>query len=57
MDQGRQMMILDIGAPVSVAGVLWMKQFLKEFGLEIENIKSMECHQPFVFCPRKKVNK
>ena len=41
-DQGRQMMILDIGALVSVAGVPWVKQYLKEFGLEIENMKSVE---------------
>ena len=25
-DLGRQMMILDLGAPVSIAGVSWMKQ-------------------------------
>ena len=27
-DMGRQMMILDIGAPVSIAGVPWMEQYL-----------------------------
>ena len=43
------MMILDIGAPVSVAGVPWMKQYLKEFGLEIENMNSVKFSQPFVF--------
>ena len=26
-DLGRQLMILDIGAPVSLAGVLWMYQY------------------------------
>ena len=31
-DQGRQM-ILDLGAPVSVAGVPWMNQYLAGFGL------------------------
>ena len=30
-DLGRQMMILDIGAPVSIAGVSWTKQYLEEF--------------------------
>ena len=35
-DLGRQMMILDIGAPVSIAGVPWMKQYLVEFGLKVE---------------------
>ena len=48
------MIILDIGAPVSVAGVPWMKQYLKEFGLEIENMKNVECGQPFVFGPSKR---
>ena len=33
-DMGRQMMILDIGAPVSIAGVSWMRQYLEEFGLQ-----------------------
>ena len=28
-DMGRQMMILDIGAPVSIAGVSWMIQYLR----------------------------
>ena len=27
---GRQMMILDIGAPVSIVGVSWMKQYWKQ---------------------------
>ena len=34
-DLGRQMMILDLGAPVSIAGTSWMKQYLAEFDLEI----------------------
>ena len=38
-DMGRQMMILDIGAPVSIAGVSWMTQYLREFGLTVENMK------------------
>ena len=46
-DQGRQMMILDLGAPVSITGVPWMKQYLAGFGLEIENMKSVSCNQPF----------
>ena len=31
-DLGRQMMILDIRAPLSLAGVSWMTQYLEEFG-------------------------
>ena len=46
-DLGRQLMILDIGAPVSLAGVSWMTQYLAEFGLKIEDMKSVGCRQPF----------
>ena len=48
------MMIHDIGAPVSIAGVSWMKQYLEEFNLEIEDMKSVSCSQPFVFGPSKR---
>ena len=53
-DLGRQMMILDLGAPVSIAGVSWMKQYLEEFNLEIDNMKSVSCNQPFVFGPSRR---
>ena len=53
-DQGRQMMIFDLGAPVSIAGVPWMKKYLVGFGLEIENMKSVSCNQPFVFGPSRR---
>ena len=53
-DMGRQMMILDIGAPVSIAGVPWMEHYLEEFDLRIEDIKNVKCHQPFVFGPSKR---
>ena len=45
------MMILDIGAPVSIAGILWMTQYLEEFGLGINEMKSVKCQQPFRFGP------
>ena len=48
-DLGRQMMILDIGAPLSLMGVSWMTQYLEEFDLNIEDMKSVSCNQPFVF--------
>ena len=38
MDMERQMMILDIGAPVSISGVSWMRKYLEEFNLKIENM-------------------
>ena len=53
-DLGRQMMILDLGAPVSIAGVSWMKQYLEGFNLEIENMKSVCCNQAFVFGPSRR---
>ena len=51
---GRQMMILDIGAPVSIAGVSWMTQYLREFGLTIEEMKSSKCNQPFALGPSRR---
>merc|ERR1711867_251999 len=50
-EMGREMMILDIGAPVSIAGAPWMEQYLEEFGLRIDDMKSVKCHQPFMFGP------
>ena len=49
-DLGRQMMILDIGAPLILAGVSWMTQSLEEFGLKVEDMKSVSCNQPFEIC-------
>ena len=46
-DMGRQMMILDIRAPVSIASVPWME----EFDLKIQDLKAVKCNQPFVFGP------
>ena len=46
-DLGKQVMILDIGAPVSLSGITWMTQYLKEFDLTIEDLKSFGCRQPF----------
>ena len=37
---GRQMMILDLGAPVSIAGTSSMRQYLAKLGWEIEDMKS-----------------
>ena len=53
-DMGRQMMILDIGAPISITGVPWMEQYLEEFDLKIQGLKAVRCHQPFVFGPSRR---
>ena len=38
------MLILDIGVPVSIAVVSWIRQYLEEFELELGDIKSVSCH-------------
>ena len=48
-DLGRQMMILDIEAPLSLAGMSWMTQYLEEFGLKRVDIKSVACNTFHVF--------
>lgn len=50
-DSGRRLMILDCRAPVSLAGISWMEQYLQEFDLTIDQMKSALCNQPFVFKP------
>ena len=53
-DLGRHMTILDWGAQVSITGTSWMKQYLAELDLEIRDMKSVSCNQPFVFGPSKR---
>ena len=53
-DSGGQLMILDCGAPVSLAGISWMEQYLQEFGLTIFQMTSTPCNQPFVFRPSRR---
>merc|ERR1712115_733886 len=50
-EKGKQVMILDLGAPVSVAGTEWMNQCLKDHNLELENLEVYKCHQIFKFGP------
>ena len=38
-------MILDCQAPVSLAGISWMEQYLQEFGLTIEQMYSVSVRQ------------
>ena len=53
-EKGKQVMKLDLGAPVSLAGNEWMKQYLKDHGLEVKDLKSSECYQIFRFGSNKK---
>ena len=50
------MMILDIETLVSLAGVAWMTQYLKEFDLTIEEMKSTVDHvqSTLQVCPSKR---
>merc|ERR1712082_362531 len=50
-EKGKQVMILDLGAPVSLAGKEWIKQYLEDHGVELKDLKSFECHQTFKFGP------
>ena len=52
-EKGKQVMILDLGAPVSLAGNEWMNQYLREYELNIGDLKQTECHQIFRFGPSK----
>ena len=36
---GKRMMILDIGAPVSLVGKSWIEEYLKEQDVGMENMK------------------
>ena len=52
-ERGKQVLILDLGAPVSVAGTEWMNQYLKDHNLKVEDLKGYNCHQIFKFGPSK----
>merc|ERR1712243_429287 len=52
-EKGNQLMILDLGAPVSLAGYEWIKQYLEDHGLELKDLKSFKCHQRLKFGPSK----
>lgn len=43
--EGVTMIILDIGAPFSLAGKHWMTQYLGDFNLKLKNMMASYCHQ------------
>ena len=53
-DSGRQFIILDFGAPMSLTGISWMEQYLQQFGLTRDQMNSVPCNQPFVFGPSRR---
>ena len=50
-EKGKQVMILDLGAFMSLAGKEWIDQYLKDHELEIGDLKTLDCHQIFSFVP------
>ena len=48
-EKGKQVMILDLGAPVSIAEETQIKQYLEIHGIELRDLKTHECHQVFKF--------
>merc|ERR1712240_16887 len=52
-EKGKQVMILDLGAPVSLAGKEWMDQYLRDHELELKDMKMSGCRQVFRFGPIK----
>merc|ERR1712115_121174 len=49
----KHVMILDLGAPVSVAGTEWMHKYLKDHNLKLEKLEVHKCYQIFTFGPSK----
>merc|ERR1712240_172933 len=49
----KHIMILDLGAPVSVAGTEWMNRYLKDHNLKLDRLEIHKCHQIFTFGPSK----
>ena len=49
MEKSKQVMILDIGAPVSLVGKGWIEKYLEEHELKIENLNREGCEQIFRF--------
>ena len=46
-DPGCQVMIVDRSVPESLCGLEWIKQYLVNFGVEMEEMTSTECNQIF----------
>ena len=53
-EKDKQVMILDLGAPVSLAGKEWMDQYLRRHEVRIEDMRKQECNQIFRFGPSKR---
>ena len=53
-ENSKQVMILDISAPVSLVGKKWIEMYLEEHELRMEDLNKEKCEQVFKFGPSKK---
>ena len=47
--RGEHIMVLELGAPVSLAGRSWLSKYLLEFEYKIEDMVSSDCYQVLRF--------
>merc|ERR1712240_750132 len=50
-EQHNQIMILDLGAPVSVSGRKWIEEYLKRHGMTLQDLIQVRCYQKLTFGP------
>merc|ERR1712240_434197 len=50
-EQSNQIMILDLGAPVSVSGKKWMEEYLEKHGMKLQELNKVRCYQKMTFGP------
>merc|ERR1712240_366291 len=50
-EQHNQIMILDLGAPVSVSGRRWIEEYLKRHGMTLQGLIQVRCYQKLTFGP------
>merc|ERR1712121_161662 len=50
-EQNNQIMILDLGAPVSVSGRKWMEEYLERHGMTLQDLNQVRCYQKMTFGP------
>ena len=48
-DDKNDMMIIDIGAPYSLVGKEWMKKYLDEQKMDVNDLKKVRCSKKFHF--------
>jgi len=46
-------MLLDLGAPYSLVGKTWIRKYIEENKMKIEDLKQIKCRKKFRFRPHK----